>query len=223
MKENKIFIVLIIIILLFGGILALKVTGVIKPKPIDYSEETISKYDNDMEEIDKNKEGNTAIGGARKFFYKIITANIMAIGIAISIIGIGLKIGTAKLYAKLGMPSWTVKYALITAFSVLILALLPTPIDIIFNAVTMILSMVVLGYYFKALEMSTWTPVLILIPVAGIIIVLVEYIISNIRLGKMFDKGVLFTIGLVILPGLFQPILGYQEGTKYSRRLHEII
>ena len=38
-------------------------------------------------------------------------------------------------------------------------------------------------------------------------------IISNIRLGKKFNKSVEFIVGLAILPFIFQPVLGYTKDT----------
>ena len=49
--------------------------------------------------------------------------------------------------------------------------------------------------------------------IGGIILIAsaIIYIISNIELAKMFNKERGFTIGLAILPIIFQPILGYQK------------
>lgn len=40
---------------------------------------------------------------------------------------------------------------------------------------------------------------------------IISYIISNIRLGKKFNKSSGFIVGLAILPFIFQPILGYSK------------
>lgn len=40
---------------------------------------------------------------------------------------------------------------------------------------------------------------------------LVAYIKSSIKLGQLFNKSNSFIVGLVILPFIFQPILGYNK------------
>lgn len=58
-------------------------------------------------------------------------------------------------------------------------------------------------------ELYIKTIFLILIFVAWAIV----SIISNIRLGKKFNKSVEFIVGLAILPFIFQPVLGYTKDT----------
>ncbi len=36
--------------------------------------------------------------------------------------------------------------------------------------------------------------------------------VANFKVGKEFDKGILFITGLIVLPFIFKPILGYQKG-----------
>ncbi len=43
---------------------------------------------------------------------------------------------------------------------------------------------------------------------------LLAYAVANFKVGKEFDKGILFIIGLVVLPFIFKPILGYQKCVK---------
>lgn len=58
---------------------------------------------------------------------------------------------------------------------------------------------------------SGFHSLLSLLGTAGIIAFIVAYIISNIKLAKVFEKGRGFTVGLAILPFIFQPILGYEK------------
>ena len=44
-----------------------------------------------------------------------------------------------------------------------------------------------------------------------LVITAISYIISNIRLGKKFNKSTGFIVGLAIFPFIFQPILGYSK------------
>lgn len=56
-----------------------------------------------------------------------------------------------------------------------------------------------------------------LITVVGIVMILawiIAYIISNKKLGEMFNKSLPFTVGLCILPFIFQPILGFSRDEK---------
>jgi hypothetical protein len=62
--------------------------------------------------------------------------------------------------------------------------------------------------------------ILPIILIALTIIHLIAYSIANIRVGKLFNKGILFQIGMVILPFVFQPILGFWGDAEYKPVVH---
>ena len=43
------------------------------------------------------------------------------------------------------------------------------------------------------------------------ILAIIIYAISNYRLGDLFNKGIVFKIGLILLPFIFKPILAFQR------------
>jgi len=102
--------------------------------------------------------------------------------------------------------------------------------------VFIILEVISLRYYFKGVGMSgNWgfLPIVSilssqvgnlvaiidggilsgLISLVGTTTFFIAYVISNIKLGQLFNKGSGFTLGLVLLPFIFQPILGYKKDT----------
>lgn len=144
------------------------------------------------------------------------------------IIGIGLNIGICMLYKKLDIPDIIVKFNFIWPILNAISNFLPGVLQTILSIVSFILVIAGLWYYFKAVGMSGWWAILpigaslslifgifgtvfLIITLVGFISFIIAYIISNIHLAKMFEKGTGFTIGLALLPFIFQPILGFQR------------
>ena len=54
-----------------------------------------------------------------------------------------------------------------------------------------------------------WWIILYLIPLVNIIVIIIIYV----ALAKAFGKGVGFALGLIILPFIFYPILGFGDAT----------
>lgn len=234
-KEGKIDItiaILLIIILIAGVILTLKITGIIKPAKID-SNITI---DSSASHNNKNSSNNNT-QDYKKDFTKTIkmakTRNII-ITIFILIAEIGINIGICKLYQKLQMPKYIIIFTFIWPILGITQDFFTGVFEIIFSIVYSILQVASLFYYFKSTGMSgIWAFVptlstlllgvgsyslilggggfLAIIGIGGLIACLIAYVISNIKLGEMFNKGTGFKIGLAILPFIFQPILGYSN------------
>ena len=61
-------------------------------------------------------------------------------------------------------------------------------------------------------DTSGWKFILLLIPVVGVI----YYVLLCIRLARAFRKGILFAVGLMLLPVLFMLILGLGRA-KYRK------
>lgn len=59
----------------------------------------------------------------------------------------------------------------------------------------------------KAANRPGWYLILFLIPIVSVIMFFVVYM----ALAKSFGKGILFGVGLVVLPFIFFPILGFSE------------
>ena len=57
-----------------------------------------------------------------------------------------------------------------------------------------------------------WWIILLIIPFVNIVML----IIMNVNLAKVFDRGIGFAIGLIVLPMIFLPILGFGSAT-YSK------
>ena len=68
---------------------------------------------------------------------------------------------------------------------------------------------IVYGSWFNInkLGINIW----IIIGIFLILAYLYAHVITSIRLAKEFDKGILFTIMLILLPGIFQPVLGFER------------
>ena len=216
-NQTKIILGLLILIAILVGIFALKITGVIKPVKKVKLEET--------QEIEEVKES---------FIMKLISfviTYIIAITIVMFIINMILAIGEAKLYRKIGMPDWTVSFKYIYPVTNLILGFVHGTVANIISGVMGLVSILCLCKFLECMEVPKWwllslTAGLILaiigiiksginiLLIMGIILILAylyAHVIASIRLAQKFDKGILFTVLLVILPGIFQPVLGFQD------------
>lgn len=205
-SQSKIIIVLLAIILLATIILVLKTTGVIKPAPKDFSV-LETKSENIMSE---SKVMNVLLQRLLFTILYIKTMGIFILAIT-SAISIALSIGMYKLYQKLSVSGMAVLLSLSMPIILCLTMFLHPVISGILGAIVGIASFITFMHYFEALDMSKYILFVLFIPVIGWIIVVVQYIRSNIRLAEMFDKGIGFKIGLILLPSIFQPILGYQK------------
>lgn len=153
-----------------------------------------------------------------------------------------MAIGLSKLYSKLNLPRYAVIFTMLKPIISIVGSMYLRPMVIFLQIIIEILSIMTLYNYFKAVNMpglcgiipsilpilsifmiwfgnfassSNYTELyiktifLLLIFVAWAIV----SIISNIRLGKKFNKSVEFIVGLAILPFIFQPVLGYTKDT----------
>lgn len=235
-KENIFMVVLLVIIIIAGAILALKITGIIKPSERKVVVEEEKEYKNDMDDFDFYDEDELERRANNR---KTLSTVLNIISIVIALI---ISIGTSKLYRKLGLPNYIVVFTLIYPLLSITGNWTSGVLNIIINLAFGILGILSMYYYFKALEMSgKWAilpfAAMIILPfgisglmMAGliggmpiipsfitvisltmIIAWLVAYIKSNIKIGQMFNKTTPFIVGLCILPFVFQPILGYSD------------
>lgn len=226
-----IVVVLLIIIAFSAIILGLKITGVIKPSQTDVSNTSNTEIqDNQNTQLNQYK-SNIKNDDSYEELLQTYTMrkNISIIIIlAIYIVGIGLNVGICMLYKKLQVPDIIVKFNFIWPILNAISSFLPGFLQTILNFVSFIFVVAGLWYYFKSVGMSSWwgiVPIVsalssflsifgvvfLILPLAGFTSFVIAYIISNLHLAKMFDKSTGFTIGLVLLPLIFQPILGFQR------------
>ena len=153
-----------------------------------------------------------------------------------------MAVGLSKLYSKLNLPRYVVIFTMLKPVISIIKYTYLGPMAILLPIIIEILSIITLYNYFKAVGMpglcgiipsilpilsmstvwfgnfassssytelyiKTFFLILILIALATV------SILSNIRLGKKFNKSVEFIVGLAILPSIFQPVLGYTKDT----------
>lgn len=229
-KTNILIIVLIVVILIAGSVLALK-----RARTTQHNTtltETESKDNFSEEDYQKEKreaEIKLEIKEARGKLFSII----------IFCISMVMAIGLSKLYSKLNLPRYAVIFTMLKPIISIVGSMYLRPMVIFLQIIIEILSIMTLYNYFKAVNMpglcgiipsilsifmiwfgnfassSNYTELyiktifLLLIFVAWAIV----SIISNIRLGKKFNKSVEFIVGLAILPFIFQPVLGYTKDT----------
>ena len=230
MNENgkiNIIVVLLLIILIASIILALQITGVIKPdqKPISNTDTNTNTEINDNENYEyENQKSYEEI--IEKYTRMETMSNV--IPIVVYIVVIGLNIGICMLYKKLDIPDIIVKFNFIWPILSAISAFSSGVLQSVLEIASFIFGVMGLWYYFKAVGMSGWWAILpigasllsifaifgiflSIIILVGFVSFIIAYIISNIHLAKIFEKGTGFTIGLVLLPFIFQPILGFQR------------
>ena len=112
-----------------------------------------------------------------------------------------------KLFKKVGIPGWKSLIPFYNTFLVFKIAGMP---GICFLP-TSILSLISTIYQ-KADSMPKW---LIIATLILTIVNVVINIIRGIKLAKVFNKGIVFTIGLILLPEIFEIILGMGKA-KYN-------
>lgn len=66
----------------------------------------------------------------------------------------------------------------------------------------------------KVVKFNPWSLLLMFVPLVNFIFVIVLYV----KLGEVFDKGVLFRVGLVLLTPVFLTILAF-DNSKYKEDL----
>lgn len=222
-NQTKIIIGLVVLVIVLAGIFFLKSTGKIRTT----EKEKIKTEENIIE----NKE--TLQSSADIYMIaKKTNSFTKKYSIIISIIIIILNIGIAKLYTKIGMPMWTVVLQIVSPILSLINVSIIETIISILNFVSSILLFktldafrVELGEYktllitataFIAVIMFIVTKsILYTISLTGILLLIIIAIIFDIKmcsnLADEFNKGKGFKLGLIILPTIFQAILGYQN------------
>lgn len=231
-KPNLALLILLGIILIAAFILILKVTGIIQPSDSKQENDTIT--DSSYTYIDKaieKYENSIKVITRQNILYSVIS---LAIAIIISI-------GICKLYIKLELPKAIVVFTFIYPILAIVEVWLSGIVSLIVSIVFLILGIMSLYYYFKAVGMPrAWGAVpfiaivaasfgissiivgtqefLLIIALILFVAWIIAYIISNVKLGKMFNKGVPFIIGLAILPFIFQPILGYSKNSKLNKQ-----
>lgn len=229
-NQTKIILGLLSVILILAIIFGLKVTGIIKPSKKEPTNK-ISKNEiidiKDKNEFVTNYERNISF---KEKLVKILNVYGKTISIILFIINIILSIGIAKLYDKLGMPSFAVVFQYAYPVINLVVGLGE---GFIVNSIGFLISLIALWCsceFFGSLGMSRAWPlsvVLGIIVVAvgasllstfimllGILLILMfvyAHIVSSINLAKRNNKGLLYTMGLILIPNLFKAILGFES------------
>ncbi len=235
-KENIFMIILLVIIIIAGVILALKITGIIKPSERKVVVEEENEYKNDISDFDFYDEDELE---RRVNNRKALSTVLNIVSLVIALI---ISIGISKLYRKLGLPNYIVVVNLIYPLLYIISNWTSGALNMLISFAFSILGILSMYYYFKALDMSGKWAILLFVGIfilpfglSGLVVAgliggmpiipsfitvisltmiiswLVAYIKSNIKLGKMFNKTTPFIVGLCILPFIFQPILGYNN------------
>ena len=224
-KTNILIIVLIVIILVAGSVLALKIARTTQHNTtFTETEQKDNLSEEDYQKQKREAEIKLEIKEARGKLFSIIIFWL------------------SKLYSKLNLPRYAVIFTMLKPIISIVGSMYLRPMVIFLQIIIEILSIMTLYNYFKAVNMpglcgiipsilpilsifmiwfgnfassSNYTELyiktifLLLIFVAWAIV----SIISNIRLGKKFNKSVEFIVGLAILPFIFQPVLGYTKDT----------
>lgn len=228
-NQTKIIIGLVVLVIVLAGIFFLKSTGKIRTT----EKEKIKTEENIIENKETLQSSADSQSSADIYMIaKKTNSFTKKYSIIISIIIIILNIGIAKLYTKIGMPMWTVVLQIVSPILTLInVSIIETVISIL-NFVSSILLFktldafrVELGEYktllitataFIAVIMFIVTKsILYTISLTGILLLIIIAIIFHIKmcsnLADEFNKGKGFKLGLIILPTIFQAILGYQN------------
>lgn len=240
-KQTKLIILLFIILIIIGGIFALKVTGVIKPKEsnkvVEYSQENNLKDNSIIESTVKNNSTDSKWDISNKLNKRESKLLTVIKFIAILTVIIVILVGCYKAYIKLGMPKLLLDISFIgipgtICALYLLFFIMPTQIFSILGLLQIIIIIdeiifLCLTYcYFRCLDMNG--AIVFLVIIIGLlmkipnilfsiislilaIVLLVYSIESIVKLARFFNKGILYILGLLFLPFIFLPILGYSN------------
>ena len=232
--------ILLIIITIAGIILLLKITGILAPKE-NTTNINISNYISSV-----SNTGGIALDDSKNTYYKsnstydtirgwadslLIWLKVLAgFLIFMAIICIFIDIGIFMLYRKLQIPLWAI---LMLILSPIILNFATSFLGVLALILEIVLITVGRYFYFKAVGMSgNWAFLILLIAISSVtiqilvlvfaVVYIIAYIISNIRIAQIFNRGLGFTVGLVFLPHVFQAILGYikEDGLAVNGAVH---
>lgn len=126
-------------------------------------------------------------------FLTVFTVLLTTIATAILIYQI---VGTWKIFSKAGRSGWA---SLIPIYNIYMVS------NIVFGNISFFIATMVLWIVTLAGRFSGIGGLSILVKLASLAL----YIVYNIKLAKAFGKSIGFTVGLVLLPQVFIPILGF--------------
>ena len=247
-NQTKVIVGLLVLILILACVFGLKLTGVIKPSEKNQTtEELTNKLENvEIEQenkIDKQeiiyRKNTTENNSSRKMDFDIretimrYNAFVIKYGIVIFVIMMALNIGIAKMYSKIGMPTWAIILQVISPFLSLINISILTSIINILNFASAIILFKLLDAFSielgenKKIFIGVSSIVLIIILIISkfniifaatsmvslfvVVLIVMFHIKMCLNLGESFNKSKGFKLGLILLPGIFQAILGYQK------------
>ena len=165
-NQNKTIIVLVAIIVILAIIFGLKVAGVIKPTE---NEEILNITENEEVLNNVENEGNNTIQyenmhltdyeseDSNSFFETVIVDNLIsflvAFPIIINILIIINYIADGRIYSKLGMTDWMVKFTYCYPFINIFLGYVPAGLSNIIQIVLYLVLLVIFCAYFDAIGM----------------------------------------------------------------------
>lgn len=254
-NQTKIIIGLLILVVILTGVFFLKITGKIettKSKETKMEENIIDKENSNQKDWEKNQENiessenvydskqnnkkdkEISQSNSDRLYINIEWYRSFAkkYSIIIFIITIFINLGVAKMYIKIGMPTWTVALQIISPFIALINI---NSIQIFINILKFV-SFVLLYKKLDAFRVELGSYKIAFIGAMALIAIILLIILKNIvyalfctvgilmailvmmfhikmclNLANNFDKGKGFKLGLIFLPTIFQSILGYQN------------
>ena len=165
-NQTKIIFLLLALMVILTGIFVLKITGVIKPKPVEIKEVEEVKEEQKVQEDkgfkDYSNNYNNDYKYKSNFKYKeeslsdtiltFVFMHMILVRIVVFFIVVIVNIGVAKLYEKLSMPTWCINMQYISPFISFITAI--PVVGGIISIIIVILQIATLAYYFESVGMS---------------------------------------------------------------------
>lgn len=209
MRGWRVPLILFVIVVVLAGILSIKI---LNNTPEKQQQEILDNYnktklENDTNtELDFEKIWKSIEKKAQKSALKQ-GAGLMVIA---GLIGGFYVLCNVKIYSKLGIEGLLVKlyvFSVIVSFF-LIFTFNETLFDII-NAISGIISIILLIIEYKVIGINPWLLLLGLIPLVGSLALVILIIYGECKLAEYFGKGTGFKLGLIFLPIIFIPILAF--------------
>lgn len=220
MKESRVILVLLAIIILLGICLIFKIVNNTPEKQAQKMQEQIqnkttsdasNSKDTSIKDIDLEESRKKSEKVWEGFGRLILRSKLkQATGKILTAFFVGLVyvISSCVIYKKLGINNiliWVNALLYIAGFGVIFT--LNADLYQIITVLEGIVAIVLLILEMKSLEMNPYLLLLGFIPLVGMACIICLYIDLNCKLADRFHKGTGFKIGLIVLPIIFQPIL----------------
>lgn len=204
MKQWRVVLVLLSIVILLGTILAVKIMS-------NTPEKEISELRQEYEQQKENKNDMGINTDSAIEFMRESSKDLLWMVIFTGIIILFYMIVGYKIYFKLGInPNFLKLYVALPILLFFSGVIMQNGIISLILAITIVgVNLILTVMYYKIIGLNPLFLLIGFIPYIGSIGIMILSIIATCKLADCFGKGTGFKLGLIFLPGVFLPILAF--------------